>query len=67
MQPHHSGILNFNSNLGCANTRIKDGADVAHVSLEGTIGVRAQDDVSAVAHSDVVQVILVHVANHPDR
>ena len=65
-QPHHSGILNFDANLGGADVGIEDRADVADPALEHAIGIGIQADLRGIAQPDIGQVILIHVADHPD-
>ena len=65
-QPHDSGILHFNSNLGGADIGIENRANVADLPLEHAIGIGIQADLRRIAEPDVGQVVLVHVADNPD-
>src|ERR1019366_3706908 len=66
-QSHDSGILDFHSDLGRTNIRIERGADVAYPSLEHAIRIRIQADLRGIAEPDSGQVVLVHVADNPNR
>ena len=66
-EPHHSGILHFDAHLGSANAGIENSANIADLALERPIGIGIQGDLRGIAEPDVRQVILVHVADDPDR
>src|SRR5208283_5402750 len=66
-QPHVSWILNFYADLGRTDIRIEDRSNVADCSLEGAIGIRIQRDLRCVPELDRWQVVLINIANDPDR
>src|SRR5208283_5852750 len=61
--PQHSWILDFDANLGGANARVEDRANVADRSLEHPLGIGIQDDLCGVPQPDIRQVVLVNVAD----
>jgi hypothetical protein len=63
---HKPRVPHFNANLGGANARIEDGADIANRPFQYLAGIGVEADLGGVADSDIRQVVLIHVADDPD-
>ena len=59
------GIVDLNANLGRADLRIEDGADVADGAGEDAVGVSGEADVGLLTEMDVGEIVLVDVADDP--
>src|SRR5579863_3917380 len=66
-EAHDSGILYLDANLSGAERRIKNRANVTDLSPEHAVGISIQGDLRGIPELDTSQVVLVHVANNPNR
>ena len=64
-QPEEAGVGNLNTNLGRAQRRIEDGANVADVAGERAVGEGIEFDFCFLAELQLGNVVFVDIADNP--